>query len=133
MAKSKEQFLAMKPGRELNIRVAEDVMGHEVMSDEIFGDVEKYVDDDGSSIYGLLQPYSEDISAAQLVVQRMIKLGHGDAISWEHYGNGRYTHAEAICKMALLVILEKEPELGDKIKEEIEEILKNQRGWLDDG
>ena len=32
---TKEEILAMKSGRELNIKVAEDVMGHEVTWDEI--------------------------------------------------------------------------------------------------
>ena len=102
---TEEEILAMKPGRELNLKVAKKVMRHEVITDEIFGDMERYTDKDGSSIYGALQPYSEDISTAQLVVKLMIDLGHGDAIFWEHYGNGIYTQAEAICKVALLTIL----------------------------
>jgi hypothetical protein len=102
---TKEEILAMKPGRELNIVVAEVVMKHKVTVDEILGDMERPVDEDGSSVWDNLRPYSEDTSAAQLVVERMITLGHSDAVSWEHYGNGIYTQAEAICKRALLVVL----------------------------
>jgi hypothetical protein len=123
---SKEEILAMKPGRELNIKVAKDVMCHEVISDEIFGHVERYIDEDNSTVHGPVQPYSEDISAAQLVVDKMIKLGHGDAVFWEHYGNGIYTPSEAICKVALLVVLgaEKEQEEVTPISPEIEKFLR---------
>ena len=102
---TKEQILAMKPGRELSITVAEVVMKHEVVVDEIFGAMERHIANDGSSAYSNLQPYSEDVSAAQLVVERMSTLGYSNAVFWEHYGNGIYTQAEAICKRALLVVL----------------------------
>ena len=102
---TKEEILAMKPGRELNIAIAEVVMKHKVVVDEIFGAMERQIANDGSSTYTNLQPYSEDMPAAQLVVDRMITLGHGDAVLWEHYGSGIYTQAEAICKVALLVAL----------------------------
>jgi len=121
---AKEEILAMKPGRELNIKVAEDVMGHKVILDEIFGDVERYIDKDGRSVYGPLEPYSDDISAAQLVVEKMVDLGHGDAIFWEHYGNGIYTRAEAICKVALLLVLEAgEKEEETPLSPEVEKFL----------
>jgi hypothetical protein len=110
---TKEEILAMRPGRELNTAVAEVVMKHKVVVDEIFGAMERQVANDGSSAYSNLQPYSEDMSAAQLVVDGMITLGHGDAVSWEHYGNGIYTQAEAICKAALLVVLGMWDEQGD--------------------
>lgn len=105
---TKEEVLAMKPGRELNIKVAETIMWNEVVSDEIFGDVERYIDGEGSSVYGPLRSYSEDISAAQSVVDRMVNLGHGDEIFFRHYANGIYTSAEDICKAALLIMLAKE-------------------------
>jgi len=101
----KEEILTMKTGRELNIAVAEVVMKHKVVVDEIFGDMEKPIDEDDNSVWDTLPLYSEDMSAAQLVVKRMITLGHSDAVFWEHYGNGIYTQAEAICKRALLVVL----------------------------
>jgi len=110
---TKEEILAMKPGRELNIAVAEVVMKHKVIVDEIFGDMERPIDEDGSSVWDNLRPCSEDTSAAQLVVGRMITLGHSDAAFWEHYGNGSYTQAEAICKRALLVVLGIWDEQGD--------------------
>jgi hypothetical protein len=102
---TKKEILAMKPGRELSIAVAEVVMKHKVIVDEIFGDMERPIAEDSSSTWNTLLSYSEDISAAQLVVDRMITLGHGDAVFWEHYGNGIYKGAEAICKVALLVVL----------------------------
>jgi hypothetical protein len=102
---TEQEILAMKPGRELNIAVAEVVMKHEVLVDEIFGAMERYIANDGSSAYDNLQPYSEDVSTAQLVVERMNTLGYSDEVFWEHCGNGVYTQAEAICKVALLVVL----------------------------
>jgi hypothetical protein len=139
----KEEILAMKPGRELNIAVAKLVMKHKVIVDEIFGDMERPVGEDSSSTlvtermitpehkdvevfcdqaevmvdeirpvgedssgtWDTLLLYSEDMSAAQLVTERMITLGHKDAVSWDQYGDGIYTRAEAICKRALLVVL----------------------------
>jgi hypothetical protein len=100
---TKEEILTIKPGRELNILVAEVVMKHKVIVDEIFGDMERPIDGDDKSVWDTLPLYSEDMSAAQLVVEKMVTLGHSDAVSWEHYGNGIYTQAEAICKRALLV------------------------------
>jgi hypothetical protein len=115
---TKEEILAMRPGRELNKAVAEVVMEHIVVEDKIFGEMERYIVNDGSSAYDNLQPYSEDLSVARLVVERMISLGHSDAISWENYGNGSYTQAEAICKVALLVILGKWNGKGGKPDDE---------------
>ena len=102
---TKEKILAMKPGKKLNIAVAKHVMEHEVVVDEILGDVERIIGEDNSSTWDTLQPYSGDMSAAQLVTERMITLGHNDAVFWDQYGDGSYTRAEAICKRALLVVL----------------------------
>lgn len=110
---TKEEILAMKPGRELNKVVAEVVMKHKVIVDEIFGDMERPIGEASSSAWDPLSLYSEDMSAAQLVVERMITLGHSDAVSWEYHGNGIYTQAEAICKRALLVVLGIWDEQGD--------------------
>jgi hypothetical protein len=110
---TKEEILAIKPGRELNIAVAEVVMNHKVIVDEIFGDMERPIDMDDNSTWETLALYSEDLSAAQLVVERMITLGHGDEAVWGHYGNGASTRAEAICKRALLVVLGMWDEQGD--------------------
>ena len=113
---TKEEILAMKPGRELNMKAAEAVFGHEVILDEIFGDVERYIDRDGKSVYAPLRCYSEDGLAAQLVVDRMIGLGHENARFWEHRGKEICSWAEAICKVALLAMLTKEDRLNDKRK-----------------
>lgn len=104
---AEKDILGMKPGRELNIVVAKYVMGNDVVSDTTFGDMEALRDHDGNAFWDFLSPYSEDRSAAELVVTTMVQLGHGDAVFWEHFGNGIYTQSEAICKRALLVITEK--------------------------
>jgi hypothetical protein len=101
---TREEILVMKPGRELNIAVAEVVMKHKVIADETFGDMERPIDGDDKSVWDPLTLYSEDMEAAQLVVERMITLGYSDAKFWGHYGNGIYTPAETICKRALLVV-----------------------------
>ena len=103
---TKEEILAMNPGLELNIKVAEEIIGHSVAKDDVFGYVERYTDEEGESVWDTLQPYSEDISAAELVVKKMIDLGHDDAIYWADFGCGVYTEPEAICKAALLALLE---------------------------
>ena len=102
---TKEEILAMKPGRKLNTAVAELVMKHKVIVDEILGDMERPAGEDISSTWDTLLLYSQDMSAAQLVTERMITLGHNDAVLWDQYGDGIYTRAEAICKRALLVVL----------------------------
>ena len=66
---TQEEILAMEPGTELNIKVAEAVIGHIVVKDENFGQMERLVDpEDGSSAWFPVEPYSEDISVAELVV-----------------------------------------------------------------
>ena len=103
---TQEEIMAMKPGVEMNAKVAEKVMGHVVSRDETFGYMERVIDEDGHSVWAVLQPYSEDISATELVVDRMIALGYDDAIYWADFGGGIYTEPEAICKAAVLAILE---------------------------
>jgi len=99
----------MKPGRELNIRIAVCVMEHRVVVDEVFGDMEIYIDDNGDNVYGPLQPYSEDILAAQTVVERMLRLGHGDAMFWKDD-----PRPDVICRAALLAALQKKGETDNK-------------------
>ena len=101
---TKEEILAMKPGRDLNVAVARHVMEREVAVDEFFGDMERQLAEDGNSCWDTLPPYSEDMSAARMVTERMIALGHGDAACWDEYGDGVYTRPEAICKRALLAV-----------------------------
>lgn len=99
---TQEEIMAMEPGVELNAKVAEQVIGRVVAKDDVFG----YMERDDGSVWNLLQPYSEDMSVAELVVEKMIKLGYDDAIYWADFGNGIYTEPEAICKAALLAILD---------------------------
>ena len=63
---TKQEILAMQAGRELNIRVTEDVMGCKFVEDKIFGDMEIC-----NGVYGPLRPYSEDGSHAWQVVDKM--------------------------------------------------------------
>ena len=103
---TQEAILAMKPGGELNTKVAEDIIGHVVSKDATFGYMERLTDESGSSVWDTLKPYSEDISAADLVVRKMTALGYEDAVNWADFGNGAYTEPEAICKAALLAVQE---------------------------
>jgi len=97
-----EAVLALSPGRELNILVAKYVMGHNVVSDALLGELEGMKSVKGSIVWDSVQPYSEDIQTAELVVDKMMDEGHLDALSWHEYGNGRYTPPEAICKRAFI-------------------------------
>jgi len=113
-----EEILAMQPGSELNMKVAEKVMGHIVVNDETFGNMERWDTKDGGGVWDLIDYYSEDISVAALVVDKMIEMGYEDAIYWVDFGEGKYTDAEAICKAALLAVLE-----WDGLKETSDRIL----------
>lgn len=102
---SREKVLAMKPGRELNIIIAKFVMGHDVVTDKSLGEMERLIDNDGSSVWSILSCYSEDYEAAQDVVSAMMDKGYLEAAKWDQFGSGAYTPPEAICKRALLCIL----------------------------
>ncbi len=102
---TQEEILAMKPGRELNWKVAQEIIGHVVVCDEKLGDLEGLLDGDGTYIWDELQPYSEELESADLVVDTMIRLGFEDAVCWADFGDGAYTEPEAICKAALLAKL----------------------------
>ncbi|MBN1368423.1 MAG: hypothetical protein JW967_10915 [Dehalococcoidales bacterium] len=115
---TKNEILAMQPGEDLNVKVAEEIMKHKVVKDKHFGYTERLVNpEDGSSVWADVQPYSEDISVAEVVIEKMIEMGYEDAIHWADFGDGKYTEAEAICKSALLALLNdgKLDEPGDKI------------------
>ena len=121
---TQEEVLAMQPGSELNIEVSEKIMGHITTKDEIFGYTERLVDpEEGSSIWSPVKPYSEDISVAELVVEKMIEMGYEDAIYWADFGDGKYTEPEAICKAALLAVIE-----GSNLKETSDKILRQALG-----
>lgn len=116
---TENEILAMKPGSELNAQVAEKIMGHVIAEDELLGYVERLVNPEGGdSIWSPLKRYSEDISVAELVVDKMVELGHEDAVCWADFGGGKYTEAEAICKAALLAVL-----AGPSSKEASDKIL----------
>lgn len=104
---TKDKILEMKPGRELNIMVAKEVMGHEVAVDENIGDTERFIDESGDSIWSDLTPYSEDVGAAEAVVNRAVELGFSNAGTWWDFGSGSYQRAEAVCKKAVLEIRKK--------------------------
>ena len=115
---TKEEILSLKAGKELNIRIAKTVMRKSYAHDETFGDMEI----DSQRVYGTLQPYSEDISAAWQVMERM--KGYNPRIAfdtlsqkWEAAFSIREadftcpvaladTAPEAICKAALMALLE---------------------------
>jgi hypothetical protein len=115
---TKEEILAMRAGKDLNITVAEKVMGNKFAQDETFGDMEV----SEGMVYGYLQPYSEDITAAWQVMEKM--KGYNPRVEfdthsqkWEATFSVREadftcpvvlagTAPEAICKAALLALLE---------------------------
>ena len=109
----------MKTNRELNIKVAEDIIGCDVIEDEVFGDMERHDDKDGNSVYLPLQPYSEEISEAQRVVMKMLSLGHDEAEYWKDE-----TRPDVICKAALAIIQEKRKELDKREKKSKLQVVK---------
>lgn len=103
----RDQILTMHPGEGLSLVVAEKIMGNVTARDELMGFMERMIDpSDGGSVWVPLTPYSEDVDAAEAVVERMLGKGHSDAIYWSEFGDGKYTEAEAICKAAMLAIAE---------------------------
>lgn len=105
----KEDVLMEKPGRELNIRVAQEIVGRSVVTDKIFGDLERHTDEHGASLYRPLQPYSEDIAAAQTVVEKMRALGFSEAEFWKND-----LRPDVICKAALSAMQKRKQELDKK-------------------
>ncbi len=121
---TKEEILAFRPGEELNLVVAEKVMGNSVVEDTTFGQMERVVAD-GGSIWGPVEPYSEDMAAAETVVNVMIGRGCEDAIYWADFGDGQFTEPEAICKAALLALLETTEQLESAVREIFDEQNEN--------
>ena len=121
---TKEEILAMKAGRDLNIIIAEDAMGCKFAQDELFGDMQRCIDSQGNSVWGPLEPYSEDRSIAQQIIDKL-KDNYNARVEFNHHtGNWEVEFTEletvlsfgtvsaldapeAICKAALLAILEK--------------------------
>jgi hypothetical protein len=115
---TENEILEMKPGIELNMKVAKEVMGHRVIKDENLGYMERFISKrDKNSVFGLVQPYSEDASIAAQVIDRMIEKGYQEAPSWADFGGGAFTEPEAISKAALCAILKRRQnsEVADKI------------------
>lgn len=121
---NKDEILTLKQGRKLNIRVAEDIMGNKCIIDQLFGDME--------SISGALLPlrhYSEDMSAAKEVVEKLKKYNpiiafNRDAESWKaDFGYGAVSadsKSEAICKAALIAVTK--AKMAEELpKEELED------------
>jgi len=99
---TRDEILAMKAGRILNIHVSEEIMGNKVVTDAVLGETEIHSTPRGEPVYGRLAPYSEDLSSAQLVVMRMTNLGYTEAKLWENE-----QRPDVICRAALLTILDK--------------------------
>jgi hypothetical protein len=121
---TQEEILAMPPGTELNLKVAETIMGHRVINDEIFGYMERASDaKDNSSVWSILENYSQELSIAESIVGKMVEMGFEDAIYWADFGGGKYTEPEAICKAALV------SSLGDsKVEQTSEKIIRQALG-----
>lgn len=103
----REEILAIAPGTELSMKVAEKVMRNVTAHDPIWGCMERVIDPaDGSSVWIPLNAYSEDTSLAESVIEAMLAMGYKDAIYWASFGHGKYSEAEAICKAALLAVSE---------------------------
>jgi len=102
---TRDEIVAMDAGRSMNVCVSEEVMGNKVISDAILGETEIHATAKGEPVYGRLTPYSEDLSAAQLVILRMTNLGYTEAKLWENE-----ERPEVICRAALLTILDENKE-----------------------
>jgi hypothetical protein len=87
--------------------VAREIMGHLVVKDAILGSMERFADIDGGFVWGALQAYSEDISLAESIIDKLSEQVHQDIKHLVNSENGEYTEAEAICKAALLVALKR--------------------------
>ncbi|MNR93666.1 hypothetical protein D3C72_247240 [compost metagenome] len=121
---TREEIKAMKPGRELDMLVAENVMGLSVIV-ERRPDGITWVKEDGREPY-VLPSYSTDISAAWEVVKRLreeygLRLhlelqNHSGCYIWlENDIGGNVTgcyefesEIEGICKIALLAVMDEE-------------------------
>jgi hypothetical protein len=132
---NKDEILTLSQGRELNIRVAEDIMGNRCIIDSFFGDMECI-----SDAWAPLRHYSEDRSAAEQVLEKLKGYNprvefNSEAESWEaDFGYGAVSSSsksEAICKAALMAVIEakmseevpkEEPQEKESLIEKILEI-----------
>ena len=95
-----EDISPLKPGKALNILVAEHIMKRRVINDEIFGDLEICYDQSGNTIYQRVLPYSEDLAAAREVINKMFNAGYAEAAYWKDE-----TRPEVICRASLRIVL----------------------------
>ncbi len=109
-----KEILAMKPGKKLNILVAQEIFDLAYIQDPIFGDLVIF-SGEGSTSFDFLPHYSEDLLAARRILQKAdstadLKKYKG---RWEanvqrkkvyyYYPDLNATsRQEAICKAALL-------------------------------
>ena len=124
---NRDEILALEPGPELNRRVAEEGMGHVVADDETFGPMEGFVFN-GDTVWGPVEPYSEDMEAVEQVIERLLELGLGDVACVVDLDDGS-SRPEAICKNALLNVQGARRGADDPS----ERILRRAFGSQDDG
>lgn len=94
----------LPPGRELNELVARLVMKHHIVMDDIFGVMEMHTTEKGENIYHALRPYSQDLSIARHVIDKMDEMAfHDETAYWR--GEDR---PEVICKAALRAVLKRQ-------------------------
>lgn len=100
---TREEILALEPGKAFNVCVSEMIMGNRVVTDAIFGETEIYLSEHGETVFGRLQPYSEELTSARLVILKMADLGYTEASLWENE-----ERPDVICRAALLTILDEQ-------------------------
>jgi len=121
---TKEEILAMKAGREPNLRVSKDVMGCKFAQDHFCGDMQGCIASQDTNVWGPLESYSENRSIAQKFADKL-ENSYDVRLEFNYYmenwqaefrqlGTGlsfdmvsALDTSEAICKAALLAILEK--------------------------
>jgi hypothetical protein len=103
---------AIPKGRALNTLVATEIMGNSVVQDEIFGLVEIQTGDKEASIVNRLKPYSEDLSAARLVIAKMIGLSFDKEVAcWESEDR-----PDVICRAALRAVRQRKKDEEAKLR-----------------
>lgn len=99
----KKQLDTIIAGPCLDRLVATEIMGNEVVDDEIFGPMEMHTNQKGINIYHPLRNYSESIQSARLVVAKMLRMAyHDEAAYWQ-----TDDRPDVICKAALRAVLQR--------------------------
>ena len=80
--------------------VATEIMGNNVVYDEIFGVLEMHTNTNGSNVYYPLRNYSENIQFARLVIAQMVRM----ACTVEAAYLNTEDRPEVICKAALRAV-----------------------------